>query len=510
MVNSKLTKNSFIIVKHILFLIFFLHILISREANAHREILSKHGYNEIKASILKWWGKNNVAKHLECQYKPESAYSEKLFDMISAPDIKSFPCPENATSPYYFHVGNLKDNILKGKRKLVFLSDDEFLSLSPSDEILEKVLESKVENICFEKHDIYGREIKEIDGTFENGSLHGSAIITYRDNSVSISNFIKGKASGFRRDFDTEKNLIDAGAYDLGWKTGYHWILRFGHLLYQNRDMINDNLPAVVVFPFSKTGTLEDPIAGDYFPQSAALENVRKIQLDATLWSESDCLYHLKYEILDKENYTYSLSSKKKYPLYGQDGYLPLYDAIFRSPYNVSVYSTVMAYLENWFNCIIDFLDIKKTGDYFGAAAAFEVLWQLKPEFSQVDAQNSTRLISDVNIDPDTKNITASVLGSPPVRLFFETGDIKVDKYLNLNGFNDLSVSPEHQPLIPRDATLGWSPIRIIGHFIKGELNGVVLLKTNVSTSVWAAARHGILHGPCVISGISYIIEQVS
>ena len=84
--------------------------------------------------------------------------------------------------------------------------------------------------------------------------------------------------------------------------------------------MINDNVSPVVVFPIADTGMLEDPIAGDYFPHSAALQNIRKVQLDTSLWSESDCLFHLKYELLDNENYTYSLSSRKKYPLYGQEG----------------------------------------------------------------------------------------------------------------------------------------------------------------------------------------------
>ena len=133
-----------------------------------------------------------------------------------------------------------------------------------------------------------------------------------------------------------------------------------------------------------------------------------------------------------------------------------------------------------------------------------------KHETSPVDAENSTRLISDVIVNLDTKTATAVILGSPPVNIFFETGDIKVDEGLKLNGFNTLSVSPGHQKLIPRDKALGWSPIKIIGNFNHGDLNGFVLLKTNASTSVWATVKHGILHGPCVISGISYILEQVS
>ena len=515
MENSELTCN--MIFLDLLLQIFFCHISIALDANSYSESLSKHEINkinlmklisnEIKSSISKWWKRNNVPEYLECKYTPQSAYSNKLFDMISAPEIKSYPCTGDDSSPHYYFDGTTKDNVLEGKGKLVFISDNEFSSLSNSDKIVEKVLKSKIANICFKAHDIYGRDIKEVDGAFKDGILHGPATITYRDNAISISNFIKGKASGFRRDFDTKKSLIDAGAYELGWKAGYHWILRFGHLMYQNREMIDDNASPVLVFPIADTGMLEDPIAGDYFPHSAALQNIRKVQLDTSLTSESDCLLHLKYELLDNENYTYSLSSRKKYPLYGQEGYNPLYNVTcdYASPF-----FTLRKKMDNFFNCIKMFLDTKTTGDYFGASAALEVLWQLKPESSKVNAENSTKLISDVIVNTDTKTATAVVLGSPPLNLVFETGDIKVDKDLLLNGFNDLSILTGHQQLIPRDKALGWTPIRIIGNFIHGELNGIVLLKTNVSTSVWATVKNGILHGPCVISGISYIIEQVS
>ena len=505
MEKSKFTRN--IIFINVFLIIFFCHIAIALDANAYSEILSKHDYNEIKSSIFKWWKRNNVPEHLECKYNPQSAYENKFFDMISAPEIKSYPCTGDDTSPHYYFEGTTKDNVLEGKGKLVFISDNEFSSLSHSDKIVEKVLESKILNMCFKANDIYGREIKEVDGAFEDGVLHGPATITYRDNAISISNFIKGKASGFRRDFDTKKSLIDAGAYELGWKAGYHWILRFGHLIYQNREIIDDNVSPVVVFPIADTGMLEDPMAGDYFPHSAALQNIRKVQLDTSLGSESDCLFHLKYELLDNENYTYSLSSRKKYPLYDQEGYIPLNDVILQY---IEPFDRLYKKLDIFFSCIKTFLDIKTTGDYFGASSALEALWQLKPEFSQVDAGNSTRLISDVIVNLDTKTAMAVILGSPAVNIFFETGDIKVDTDLKLNGFNHLSVSPGHQKLIPRDKALGWSPIEIIGNFNHGELNGFVLLKTNASTSVWATVKHGILHGPCVISGISYILEQVS
>ena len=122
----------------------------------------------------------------------------------------------------------------------------------------------------------------------------------------------------------------------------------------------------------------------------------------------------------------------------------------------------------------------------------------------------STKLIDNVNVDIDRKIMTARVLGSPPVKIIFSAGDLKLDNNLNLNGYNDIVIPSEQQKFVPRDNTLGWSPTRIIGHFQHGILNGFILLQTNVSTFVWAMIKKGIMHGPCVISGISYIIEPVS
>ena len=87
---------------------------------------------------------------------------------------------------------------------------------------------------------------------------------------------------------------------------------------------------------------------------------------------------------------------------------------------------------------------------------------------------------------------------------------LKLDNDLKLNGYNDISIASEYQTLVPRDKTLGWAPTRIIGKFYHGVLTGISYLQTNVTTFVYAMTKKGILHGPCVIRGISYLIEPVS
>ena len=187
MENSKFTRNM-IFISHFL-MIFFCPIAIALDANAYSEILAKHDYNEIKTSILKWWKRNNVPENLECRYNPESAYNNKFFDLISAPEIISYPCTGDATSPHYYYEGTTKNNVLEGKGKLVFISNYEYSSLSHSDKVVEKVLESKIPNMCIKANDIYGREVKEVNGSFkEETTFLNKNILVMRPKKFQTSN----------------------------------------------------------------------------------------------------------------------------------------------------------------------------------------------------------------------------------------------------------------------------------------------------------------------------------
>ena len=68
----------------------------------------------------------------------------------------------------------------------------------------------------------------------------------------------------------------------------------------------------------------------------------------------------------------------------------------------------------------------------------------------------------------------------------------------------------EHEHLIPKDKTLGWGPVRIIGIFSHGILNGYTVIKTKKHSTALVMARDGVLHGPCLIYGIQYLLEEVS
>ena len=462
-----------------------------------------------KSTIRKWWLGNSLNKKLDCKHKITKNYRRnKLIESGSASEIKSFPCSDSTRSTGNYFQGKIQEGILEGdleaNGKLVFASPKEWSKLSYSHSKRKKVMSMKKLNACFKASDPQGRGIKEVIGTFKNGTLHGLTKVTYHDNSFYIGHYKNGKAHGYARTYDSEGNLIEAGAYYRGWEKGYHWKYQFGHLLYQNMERVNDNVSPTLVFGIASNGSLIDPIAGDYFPHSGTLTSIQNVHLLNILSTKSHCMLDIQYKLCNIENYTYSLSSKLKYPLFGQNEYHVLCK-------KTKIYDTgnVAKYLKNWISYITDLLEDQSIKPDMDVSHAPEILWQLRPEVEKLDVDKSIKLISTIGFCTDTKSMTATILGSRPIKIESAGGSFSVDNDLKLNGFNEVKVASEERQYVQRDKSLNWYPISIAGKFEHGVLNGISLITTNVSTQVWAMVRHGILHGPCVIYGISYIIDPV-
>ena len=179
-------------------------------------------YTLFKSAIIEWWRKNNLTKPIECkQQKFNNGYDKTEFSkLLSVSEIKSVPCYSRSTPTRYHFKGHFREGIiegdLEGKGKVVFISNKEWSTLSPSDAKRKKVMAMSQLNVCFKARDYQDREIREVIGTFKNGSLHGRAKVTYKDNSFYIGNYKNGKAQGYGRTFDSENNLLDAGEYHSG------------------------------------------------------------------------------------------------------------------------------------------------------------------------------------------------------------------------------------------------------------------------------------------------------
>ena len=511
MQNSTSMRNMYLPLLEIVLIIVLYVLVISVDT---QKISKNHfegdTYTLIKSAIIKWWRKNNVTKPIECkQQKFNYSYDETEFSkLLSLSEIQSVPCYSRATPTRYYFKGQFREGLLEGdlegKGKVVFISNKEWSTLSPSDAKRKKVMAMSQLNICFKARDSQEREIREVIGTFKNGSLHGRAKVTYKDNSFYIGNYKNGKAQGYGRTFDSENNLLDAGEYHSGLKAGYHWSYRFGHLLYEEREIFTDKVSIALAFAINPDGSLADPIAGDYFPYTYSMTNVSKVHLINTHSSKSHCMQDIAYQLSSTENYAYSLSTKNKYPVFGQkDNHVLCNRTKIRETGNMA------EKLKAWIDYLTDLLEDRSIHPGIGVSRAPEILWQLRPELEQLYVAKSNMLISDVNICSEKKSMTARILGSPPVTFVFANGHVRLNNNMKLNGFNHIQIDSEQQQHVPKEKTLGWGIISIAGKFSHGVLNGLTLIKTNVSTEVWATVKNGILHGPCVVYGISYIIDPV-
>ena len=477
---------------------------ISLEPHAGSEnLIANEDHLLIKTDITKWWRKQNVTKPLKCKHKISKNYpSKKIIKLLSAPEIKSFPCSGNASSQKYHFKGLIRKGYLEGEGKLEFISDKEWSKLSHLDSKRKEIM--ALRNVCVIASDSQGKEIKEIIATFKNGLIHGLTKVTYIDKSFYIGHYKDGKAHGYGRNFDSEGDLLDAGGYLGGWKAGHHWVKRFGHLLYQKLDIVNDYTSPTLVFPIANDSSLKDPIAGNYFHYSGTLSNISSVTLTNLLSSQSDCTLDIEFKLPSLENYSYSLASKINYPLYGENEYHALCNRTKKCVIGNA------AKLNSWIDYVNELLENRSIlQPVIDHSRAPEILWQLRPESGQLQVAKSIRLISDIALCTETKSMTARVFGSIPLRFYFVNGHVKLNSKLQLNGVNDIQISSNHQKYVPREKSLGWTVSRIIGDFKRGILNGVVLIKTNVSTHVWATVKNGILHGPCVVSGITYRTDSV-
>ena len=204
-------SNSTVVCLLLMKFLFALHscsVAISQESNRSNTNLFDHDkHKKIMGSILRWWQYNNITKFLDCKFRQTSIYTKKeIFNMIFTPEIKSFPCTREATTPQFYFIGNIRNGYLEGKGKLLFITDKEWSKVPPSKR--KEMLALSNFHVCLKISNFQGKAIKKIEGTFKNGALHGMAKVSYMDNTLSIGSYKYGRAHGYRREFNQKHNLF--------------------------------------------------------------------------------------------------------------------------------------------------------------------------------------------------------------------------------------------------------------------------------------------------------------
>ena len=485
----------------VLKLLLIVSCVFSASENGEKRELSEHFI--AKDRLFKWIKENNDTDTLYCHTNTDDIYEDTFLKTMIAPMIKSYPCGKNNESPYYqYRGGFIQNGQLNGKGKLFFMSEKEWIRLPK-----EKRYEVQKQKVCFMTNNVWLKPIKEIIGYFKDGKLHGKARITYYDKSYSLGIYRNGRAHGHHRLFDPKGNLVESGIYEKGWPKGYHWRLEYDHLVYIDRTIVQDYVKPTLVFPILNNGSLGDPMAGDYFPYSGALENIHDIKLKPLTFTKLlYCNLEIAYEVLKRQPYRYSVHSRRKFSESKHDHTL-LCDIIPRNER-----AKANAVLRNWFKKIDEILKPEKLGivSYSNSIKANEILWRLAPLEVEPNLEISRQLISNIQLNVKNKNTTAKIFGGSTVRVHISGNTIALNRNNIPNGLNDIRIDKEHQKLILADKTFNWSPTRITGIFKNGVLNGLTRIETNTSTTIWGIVRKGILHGPVLTNGITYLLEPVS
>ena len=458
-----------------------------------QETRTNRSNTEISKHVTEWWKKNSHKSTIKCNWSRKAfKFKSNILRHTLRKRIKGHSCKKGTNPDRYAFKGlHNATTYLSGKGKLRAISKSEWHTWQQ----LERQ-EFRNRNICYDLILNDGVALKEVVGTFINGSLHGNAKLKWEDNSFSISKFHNGYIHGFQRIWDSNGNLLQAGEYYKGMKIGYHWRMIFHHLAYIDTNLVNNGtIPRTLLFPLLKNGNFDDPIVGLFLPHINTLEDVFQAYLTHILSEDSACLLTLAYKTATTQNYRYMIRTKTKYSmtLHKNSTFCPkTTNKYFKDPTEK---------LLNFFN---DVDQLIYGGDYENILEGFRVLWQLKPMLDGPDIAGSIKLISNVTFDIKNRKGTANILGSIPLTITFD--HIVVDNQGKLNGYCELNIVNRDRKFVSRDRTLQWHPYKIKGIFVHGELNGITVVDTNTFSSGWVTTKDGVLHGPCIFHGLQPIL----
>ena len=412
----------------------------------------------VKSLIVDWWKKNNEPKPISCDFKIKTSYKDTFLNGFVAPQIKTYPCsePSKIHTRFYFKGDTVKNGFVDGKGKLFYVDNQQWSKLPP-----EKKKEITKQNICLSARNLLQRNVIEIIGGFKNGLLHGTAKVSYDGNCFSIATYKKGKVHGYHRVFTSNGTLEEAGIYEKGWPTGRHWRVESSNLILYDRSMITDDLIPSLVFPISRDGNLKETMAGNYYPYSGALDNIHRVILTGRISNPSTCVLDVKYKLLEKETYSYSMFSGKKFSLFSnkKDSLCNIVQTDKNSnPSNK---------LNDWLSAIDRIINPHKTGYNKELTSiskiiqhhkrAHEILWRLQPLKEEPNLDSSLKLISDIKLDVNKERMTAKILGSSILEIRPISGEVTFDREGRPHGFNDFQVIDQHKLFIPKVKAIGWT-----------------------------------------------------
>ena len=334
--------------------------------------------------------------------------------------------------------------------------------------------------------------VKEVVGTFKDGTLEGVAKITHLDSHKIIASFKNGIYYGHRRDWNSNGTLVQVTYYNQ-FHMSPSWNRYGNYLVFSDTTKIkfedgNEN-DVDFVFDISTSkgyvGTLKNPIQDE-----RVLLDVHEVELVEDSINTKSCLPRPDLKIKSKADYILLLKYGKKIEL----GQQKTCSSAFTGK-NKDVESIFYSWYDRRYML---------PEDKFG----FLNLWKVKQEPSPVDLDEvKVPFISDIQlVDFDYQIFNLTLFNGQPSGFRMLEGS--VDQNLKLHG-NCILVSLDIESgLVGTHPMLHWTPIEISGKFFHGIIEGLVRITTTNNNIIFATFKDGVMHGPVFSYGLSIILKD--
>ena len=346
-------------------------------------------------------------------------------------------------------------------------------------------------NVCLQ---VQLKQVKDIEGSFTNGTLDGPAKITYVSSKKTIANFKNGVYYGLRRDWSSDGTLNHVAFYNQ-YIMSVAWDRIGSYLIFSNaaRIKFDDDNKNDIDFVLNMdtaeayVGTLINPNLED-----TVLVNIYEVELVESIIKTMDCLPIPKWEVRSKADYLLLLERKKKVPLIPKD----------KCPFLLADTKNVAIVFQFWKTRVFQNWKTvtRSETDDFG--------FLMKPETSS--PQHSLvkiAFISDINmVDYDNQMFNLTIFNGKPAKFRMHEGGI--DKNLSLHGTCHLVTSKNQAKLVGTHPMLDWTPFEIKGKFIHGNLEGNVRIVTTEQNVIFATFKRGVMHGPVFVYGLSFLLHK--
>ena len=334
--------------------------------------------------------------------------------------------------------------------------------------------------------------VKEVVGTFKNGTLEGVAKITYLDGHKSIANFKNGVYYGHRRDWNSNGTLVQVTYYNQ-FHMSPSWRRYGNYLVFSDTTKIKfeDGNKNAVDFVFdistskSYVGTLINPLQDE-----RVLLDIHKVELVEDSINTKSCLPRPDWKIKSKTDYILLLKYDKKINLRQQKTCS-------------SVFNGKNKDIESVFYSWYDRRYLLPEDEY-----GFLNLWKVKQEPSPVDLDKvKIPFISNIQlVDFEYQIFNLTLFNGQPSGFRMLEGS--VDQNLKLHGSCILVSLEMKSGLVGTHPMLHWTPLEISGIFINGILEGPVRITTTNNNIIFATFRNGVMHGPVFSYGLSLILKD--